>query len=243
MSIEERIKLNKLEYIDLLKNYFDNVLSSMLTGYYDFNDIKFLISLLKKYKVELEEETAYLEYLLTHTGSIREEELLRILKLIDDNNKDTYVYYDSIGDKYSEKAHNGRPLRFNEEECKSLLDNYKLTDEIKGITLTTGDIDRYYKDIIQYRFLRNGKVKVIDCGNDLTFYGVYPQLNDNKIFGVSIVVPPVYNLKTALINVHEFRYGIDVMDMFGREFPEEYDFEERAKKEEMDFIEHYVRNK
>lgn len=243
MTIEDRIKLNKLEYIDLLRNYLDNIIGSLFTGYYNFNDMVFLIKTLKQYKVELTEETEYLKYLLLYCNSIKETELLRILELIDDNNRLTYDYYDLIGDKYSERAHTGRPLSFNEEECVSLLKNYKLTDEIKGVALTKSDIDNYFKDNIIYKVINQRGVNRIDCGNDYSYYGAYPSLSDNRIFGVRLVVPPVHNLKTALINVHEYRHGIDILNLFGKEFPEDMDFEGRAKKEEKDFIEHYVRNK
>lgn len=243
MSIEERIKLNKLEYIDLLKSYFDNVLGSLFRGYYDFKEIAFLIDRLKHYKVELTEETEYLKYLLAYCDKIKEEELLRILELIDDNNRSTYEYYDLMGDKYSEKAYTGRPLRFNEEHCISLLKNHELTDEIKGVALTKSDIDSYFRDNLVYKVINQNGVNRIDCGNDYTFYGAYPTLSSNKIFGVKLVVPPVHNLKTALINIHEYKHGIDLMNMFGKEFPEDFDFEERARNEEQMFIEHYVRNK
>ena len=61
--------------------------------------------------------------------------------------------------------------------------------------------------------------------------------------GVNIVVPPVHDLKSALVSVHEYRHGIDVLDLLGKEMPEDEYFEERAKIEESNFIKDYVRNK
>ena len=74
MSIEERISLNKLEYIDLLRNYFENVFYALLNGKCNYNNILYLVSKLKEYKIELQDETEYLKYLLLHTNSIKEEE-------------------------------------------------------------------------------------------------------------------------------------------------------------------------
>ena len=241
MTIKDRIRLNKYEHLDLVKSYFNDVFRGLLTGYFDPEDTVYLISLLEKYKNELKEEAYYLRYLLKHIDIIREDELNRVLELIDDHNRTTYGYYESMGDKYLSKRYIERPVKFNENICVDFAKNFKLTDDIKGVALTMNDIDVYFDNNVIYRNLKSHS-EVVDNGIDPSNYGTYPQICDDKISGVKIIVPPVYNLKTALINVHQYKYGLDVMDDYNEDLRYGYYYEERANREEEKFLD-YVRNK
>ena len=111
-----------------------------------------------------------------------------------------------------------------------------------GYSLGYKDLVSYFKGSEAYYYAREHS-KIIDAGFDTWIYGVNTKDDHGILRRYSIIVPPIKDLKTALINVHEIKHAIDLFDLIGQPYPEENDFEERARAEEERFVREYVRNK
>lgn len=242
MEIKERIKLNKLEYHDLFKNYIGYIMEILKNGCYSSEDVSTLKELLKDFKQELNDENEQLKFLLNNIDKIDEEELERILQKIDELNEDAFNYYDTIGDSFAAKSYVVCPLVYPNRRIKKLRLNHQLLDEIKGLTLSYKDIEEYYSKYECMDYLRENS-KVFNEREDVGVFGVFTDINGDRLDRIKLVVPKICNLKTALINVHEYKHGIELFDYLGRNYPSNRDFEKSAKDEEERFIKKYIRNK
>ena len=241
MTIEERIRLDKIEYYNLVKSYIEDVITALINRYFKISEIKELIGYLADYKEELEHEIYYLNYILDNIDKINEEALEKVLALIDKVNEATYNYYDGLGDQYVSKTYTFSPIYHLNRRYPKFSHNEQLIDEIKGLTLTETDIDNYFNHCTPYLYLK-GRTKAM-YSDDKSFYGVFTEMSNGKITGINVFVPKVVDLGTALVNVHEFKHGIDLYKYIGQVEPPFEDFELMAKKEEYKFRKEYVRNK
>ena len=241
MTIKDRIRLNNIEYFDLLKSYISDVLSALFNHYYNKDEISEIIEKLHDYKKELLFEDELLTLLYNNIETLDIDELDRVLELIDKQNEATYKYYQSIGESYEVKSCAFGPLIYPDRSIKRIDKNYDLIEEVKGLLLTQDDIASYYDNTEAYNYSIS-RTKVFDS-TDPVWFGVFTDLDNDKLTGYRIIVPPIKNLKTALINVHEIKHGIDIYPYINKSIPEDIDFEERAQEEEKIFRKEYVRNK
>lgn len=242
MTINERISLNKEEYYDLLRSYLEYAFEALRYGYLNITELRTLFGHLKEYSRELDAESYYLKILDGYKHRITEEDLDRLLNNIDVSNEDTYNFYEAYGEYYSDKAF--PQYRSYEPRRKSprIQDNTRITDEIKGLTLGTSDLFKYFKGSDAYYYAQEN-AKIVDGGDNLWLYGVNIDEEHGILRRYRMIVPPIKDLRTALINVHEYRHALDLFDLIGKEYPVENDFEERARAEEEKFVREYVRNK
>ena len=76
------------------------------------------------------------------------------------------------------------------------------------------------------------------------FYSVLMRFDDNnRLSDIRIYVPIIVDLKTALINIHEFKHAHDLYLKLGEEINNEEDLEITARNQEKDFIDNYVKVK
>lgn len=117
-----------------------------------------------------------------------------------------------------------------------------MISKIKGLTLTIDDIKTFYNDE-QVEILIT-KLKIIDENEKkaMPFFGAFPIEKDGKLIDIKICVPKIKNLKTALINVHELKHGLDLLPQLGKTF-EKMNYEQRARKKEKQFIKEYLSKK
>lgn len=242
MTIKERIKLNNLEYFDLLKSYVSDVLSALFNHYYNKEEINEMIERLQDYKKELLFENDLLTYLNNNIENINLDELDRVLSLIDKQNEETYKYYQSIGESYEVKSCAFGPLIYPDRTVRRIDKNYDLIDEVKGLTISLDDIANYYDNSEAYKYTVS-RMKEFDS-DDHTWFGLFGEFDkDEVLLCYRIIVPPIKNLETALINIHELKHGIDLYPYLNKQIPETIDFEEQAREEEKKFRKEYVRNK
>ena len=241
MSIEERIRLDKIEYYNLLKSYLEDVFEAFCNRYCRLSEVKELFGYLAEYKEELEQEIYYLNYILDNIDRIDEQALERVLAFIDKVNESTYNYYDGLGEKYVNKSYTFAPIYHLDRKYPKFAHNELLIDEIKGLTLTSIDIDNYFNHATPYLYLKERTKHMYT--DDKSFYGVFTEMRDNRITAINVFVPQVVDLGTALVNVHEYKHGMDLYKYIGKEQPSLENFEMTAKREEYIFRKEYVRNK
>ena len=241
MDIKDRIRLDKIEYYNMALNYFEFILEALMHCYIDTKEIKELVNHLKEYKEEISGEMFYLQYILKNIDTIDEDALDRVLVMIDDLNRRTYEYYEELGGRYADKVYPFVPIYHLDRRDPLMNVNYQLMEEVKGLTLTERDIANYFNHCTPYLYMKDHTKKFNT--EDTVPFGIYTDTINGKISAIKAVVPPIRDLKSALINVHEYKHGIDLYPYIGSVYPTDIDFETPAKHEEEVFRKEYVRNK
>ena len=241
MGIKERIKLDKIEYYDMLKSYLEYIFEGLKNGYFKYDQIQELFERLKSYKKELYEEIRYLELLLT-SRDIDEEGLEQVLTQIDKSNEATFNYYEGYGDYYAAQSYTFSSMWTPDRKIPSIFKNKELTDEIVGLILTRDDINKYFvneREALDY--IRKHLV-VLKSKQEDNIYGIYPEVEMSILQDYRLCVPMIRDLSTALINVHGYKRAIDLYPYLNKRIPS-INFEEAAKEAEKSFVKDYVRNK
>lgn len=208
------------------EKYLENLVNYYLFSYQGLKNIIIIKNSLKEYK----EIVKKLDLL---TG------YLYIVKQGNDNLKEQRLIYDELL-TFINKFHNYyRQITitaaiYTKENYFKLLDEYeKIKIRIIGLALTIQDIDEYFLEETFYPYVKK-KLKVFPT-DDTTYFGLFELENDFKL-----VVPPINSLKSALINVHEIRHGIDYLE--GIDYQDEInDLEICAKNEEKLFVDNYIK--
>ena len=123
---------------------------------------------------------------------------------------------------------------FPTKSISSLVADSSIEKEVIGLTLSKEDLLSYYhkEDAIYYLF---NHTKTLDSNlDDTSLYGCYPITDKNTLKEIRVCVPPITNLKSMLINIHEYRHGIDLYPFLGKNYPSYY-YESSAKQEEINF--------
>ena len=208
------------------EKYLENLVNYYFFSYQGLKNIIIIKNSLKEYK----EIVKKLDLL---TG------YLYIVKQGNDNLKEQRLIYDELL-TFINKFHNYyRQITitaaiYTKENYFKLLDEYeKIKIRIIGLELTMQDIDEYFLEETFYPYVKK-KLKVFPT-DDTAYFGLFELENDFKL-----VVPPINSLKSALINVHEIRHGIDYLE--GIDYQDEInDLEICAKNEEKLFVDNYIK--
>ena len=213
-ELKENKRLNRLEVLSLAKSY--------LPIYSTTNDKEYrkeLLTNLKKYLSVVRKENTYLTYLINNFDKIRDfEGLDTIVNNIDIINEDNYKYFDALEAKH----------------INNVLSDDSLEKEIIGLTLSKEDLVNYYhKNDAIYYLLEHSKVLDTNL-EDTSFYGCFPIIKEDKLEEIKVCVPPINNLKSMLINIHEYKHGIDLYPYLGKSYIEQ-DYEVLARNEEINF--------
>lgn len=228
-------QLNRLEFLSLAKDYLFAYIVSMIHDE-DSENRRRLVSKLKKYFDITREENSILKYIINSLDKIKDEDTLdELLNKIDFQNERTFLYFESLISDYLDDIRLGRRCVFSNKDVSSLLTSDSIKNEVVGLTLSDEDLLYYYRNNEAIYYLLE-HTKVIDApSDDYDFYGCFPKEEDGILKSLLICVPSIVNLKTMLINIHEFKHGIDLYPYIGSSYPE-MDYEKSAKEEETNFI-------
>lgn len=238
-ELQQIINLNNLELLIMIKEYFFVYAKSLLQD--DFkNNRRFLLQKLKEYKCIIREENQYMKYIKSNLSYLKNiDSLNNILDKLDILNEKTYCYYDSILNEYEES--NGNTILL--KGFKTLLQTSEYESEVKGLFLTDKDLKEYYQNDDAYYYLKErAKIIDVDLEQGLDFYGCYPKVVGNILQEINLCVPKITDLKSMLINIHEYRHGIDLYPYLRKKMPDK-DYEVIAKAEEDRFVKKYLLKK
>lgn len=239
-EIKKIIFLNRGEALFLTKEYLGVYLMSLLRDSNGSENRRILIDKLKEYYATIKEENNYMRYLLDNIEAISNEDSLnKILDYLDIINEQTYCFYDGILKEYEDNIFYGTLDRkiVPFKSVKTLTETEIYLDEILGLTLTEKDLNEYFADVEEFKFLKTvTNVLDVPCDEGMDFYGCYPQVDDDDeiLRGLKVCVPKITDLKSMCVNVHEFRHALDVYRHIGEVLPV-FDYEESAKNEEERF--------
>lgn len=223
------IKRQNLETLSLFLKYcVENMASSI-------SSIDRSMQVLEEVNQVISEEKNLLNFIKRNLKLIDSSELDKMLDMLDDLNEKTVMYYYELLDR-----------------CKSDSD---IANKYQNLTTLT-ETDEYRKQVLSLaldienvkEYLGIGKSaweyinKRVISTEDEEFYGVNIKMNNDVVEDFKVFVPPIKNLETARINVHEFKHAYDVCKMLGIPFLES-DYEGIAKKSEEEFEKVYINNK
>lgn len=239
-DLKEKMRLNRLEILMMLREYIFTYLISLKNDFMGKDNRKILLKKLNEYFNIVKEENTYLRFLLIHLDKISDEDTLnKVLDDLDHLNEETYKYFDKILKEYEDNMAWGILDRkiVPAKTFKTILERNDYLEEVLGLTLSLEDVGKYFENTDIFNFLQT-KTKIFGEISDegLDLYGCFPQIDKDTgiVNDLKICVPKITNLKSAFINIHEFKHGIDLFPYLGKKLPDE-DLEEKAKKEEEKF--------
>lgn len=248
MEENELIKMkieNIEEFLIMLKDYLEIYFKLLLQKFSSQMLRKELLKYLQEYRSIIKEENRYIRFIIQNNKDIQNiEALYKILDALDLLNERTYKYYQSILVQCEEMIEQKKEKTiYNKREFTTLTETSKYREELLGLLLTTNDLDRYYQDEVSYQYLKH-HTKVLNVNEEegIPYFGCFLEEENNKLKELNLCVPKITNLKTMLINIHEFKHGIALYPYLGKKIPI-YNYEKEAKEEEQQFISQYLLKK
>lgn len=233
------------EFLSMSSDYINTYFRLMMAGNHDVSlKNEFFKSLFEYYKI-MRKENMYLSFIMKNYKKVRSlETLYRILDDLDELNEKTYYFYQSVLEEYEnlEEDYVSSNIR-NKPSFDTLLETTRYEEELLGLLLTERDLDNYYKKENAYPYLKERtKVCNVSAEEGIGYFGLFTENDGEIITGIKLCVPQIVNLKTMLINVHEFKHGISLYPYIGYAIPN-FDFETEAKMEEKRFVTKYLLKK
>lgn len=244
-SLKKDIFLTKIQNIEelcLVNWYAINALVGSILSYsYKHPIAKESLKIMWEYRHIIMEENYYLNILKQNFRSINKEQWDIFLNMLDEVNEETLKYYynciDSIEDanitKQEYRSH--RPIK----SFKTIVETDIYREYLCGLLLTEKEVDSYLNYPEAFTTYIKSRILYV---KGIEWYGVYPQIQNNKVVNIKVLVPNVVDIKTAMIYVHEMTHAYDMYTLLESEYVEK-NYEEKAKESEKVFKESYFKQK
>lgn len=189
-------------------------------------------------------ENAIYMFLLSKSEFIDYNEYIELIDKLDILNEKTIRYIYSLLDDIEDACETNQEIRAQhiKKDFKYITETDEYINEAIGLVLNEKDIKNFFNypnDFWQYI---KTKVRIVDSNDDnknILYETVMHFDKNNKLDDMRIYVPKIINLKTALINVHEFKHAYDLYIMLGTSVDKENNlFEQDAAQEEEKFKSH-----
>lgn len=233
------------EFLSMGRDYVNTYFRLLFT---EDSDPKLRSSLLKSiydYYLITKEENKYLHFIQRNSKQIQNlETLSSILEDLDELNERTYYFYQSLLETYELPMQDKTFFKsLYEKDFKTLIETRKYEAELLGLFLTEKDLDAYYQKEDAYYYLKERtKIWNSSAEEGKGYFGLFTEEDGNTIKEIKLCVPKITDLKTMLINIHEFKHGISLYPFIGTSMPN-IDFETEAKLEEEHFVSKYLLKK
>lgn len=115
------------------------------------------------------------------------------------------------------------------------MNNKLLNTEIKEFLKFPDEFWNYIKNRIIY----------IDSSisDSEFFYNTLMKFDrENKLIDIKVIVPYAIDLKTTLVNIHEFKHAYDLYLNLGKTIDNEEKYEDSAVEMEKEFVKKYKKN-
>ncbi len=185
--------------------------------------------LLEEYSLVLQEEDNLLQFLEEHYERMDALEVTLFLNDFFSLEEKTFAYYKSCFQNQNGTRH--FQLLTEQDDFRIRLQSLLLT--ILDVISYLNYPNEFWKYIQPRISLRDSHIE-----EHQFFYLVNIKCDqENRVIDMHVGVPVVVNLKTALINIHEFRHAYDLYQLLGTPLlKEEEEYEKDAKEEEKKFI-------
>lgn len=186
------------------------------------------------------QEKRILDFLCKKYKKIELSEVCLLLDELDALNELTYSYYNEILSAIKDASELNQPHRLVKPKKDFLTlsesDNYQL--KAYCLMIDFEDIKKFFNYPEEFWEYVIPKVRIIDQNCDKC---IEPQVimkfdENNNLTDIRVMIPKIVDLKTALINVHEFQHAYDLYLLLGKkvEHDDEY-YENKAKEKENEF--------
>lgn len=238
-----RIKIENIEeFLSMFKDYMEIYFKLLITRFDNSKMRKELLKFLKEYQQIIKEENMYMKFIMKNNQKMKDFETLNeIIDELDLLNEKTYHFYQQILTQYEEQLERikTRPIN-SRKNFKTLIETTQYKEQVLGLLLTIKDLDQYYQQEEAYQYLKqHTKVLNINLEDGIPYFGCFLTEENEKLRQLNLCVPQIVNLKSMLINIHEFKHGITLYPYLGKKVPK-YDYEQDAKEEEKKFVLEYL---
>lgn len=247
-EIIETKKLNREEVYLMMKYGVNAYMNSLFVFGPNSDCTKESLNLLTKFINIIKKESNIHKNMLKNYLLINLSESLEIMDSLDELNTKTVEYfYDAIDDildacltKEEIRAKHRR------KNFDMLIETNEYDMQVAGLSLNFSDIKEYLNYPQDFWNYVMPKVTQIDSHYEEAgfFYNVLMKFDDeNNLKDIRVFVPHIINLRTALVNVHEFKHAYDLYNLLGKKLEDDMVYEDRAISEEDKFTKQYVMNK
>ena len=201
------------------------------------------------FKEILIEENNIHNFILKNSDLIELGELYDLLDKIDDVNSDTikYIYsaFDDILDACETKCED-RASHYK-RNFSTLIETDEYRKEAVGLTINIDNIKEFLSYPQEFWDFVTPKIRRVDPRikeNEILYVTLLKVDDEGILRDIRVMVPEIIDLRTACINVHEFKHAFDLYLKIGTKIDEsEPHCEEDASNLEKSFQNNYVLTK
>ncbi len=253
-------KMLKDEIKDIMEINIDSkkvVMSSVIDAYiyslivFGFKNpiTKDVLNIWNEFKKNLTEEYKFCNFFYKNSSVVDLYECLVLLDSITDvNDKLTSYVLDCLDDIIiaCQMKSEFRAQHYK-RDFKTILETDEYRNLAIGLTISFEDIKKflnYPKEFWNYISTRIRKVDPLDEKNEILYSTLMKFDDNNKLTDILVLVPYIINLKTSLVNIHEFKHAYDLYNLLGCEVSNDVSvYEMDASNKEKEFTKEYITNK
>lgn len=212
-ELKQTIRLNKLELLDMFKEY---LLMILFMANKNPQQIDKINQVIKSYYGKIKQENYYLQTIINNYNLIRDEDGLDdILNKLDMLNEMKYCECMELLDYLPDDR--GLDFFNKKSELEQELDLL-----IKGLFLSEQEIEEFFYQLEDYQKIKDR----IILNNSIN--AVVPEIKDETLIDFVVFVPEVVNYQTALKNVELITKGMMISKYLGKKVPD-IDHEDNVK--------------
>jgi len=206
---KEKLQEIKTENIEALFTILNYAISNTLQVYTSYEKNKKVVSEFYKF---VKEQTIVLDYLKRNLDNIDSQQFYQVIDILGAANGKAKLYcYGYLGNKENESEfiRLKQLIDINEYQKRifcAMLSFEHIKEYLNCLSVT----DTFWEYIVEHTVLTEDDV----------YYGVRVKMNENIVNGVTLYVPPVKNLETALINIREIKRAYDMYKLIGFPYKE-----------------------
>ena len=238
--------LNRDEFLLILKYCLETYMKSLIIFGKNSSVTRDVFNVWKEYLNINFKRKKIIKFLLQNSKVIDNEEANEVLMSIEDLNEKTVLYYYRVLDDILDACDCNdayRAKRIN-KDFDTLIETDNYSAQAIGLIMNLEDIKKFLSYPDTFWQYVDKKIVYVDShkeGND-KFYSTLMRFDDNNnLIDIKVIVPYIINLKTALVNVHEFKHAYDLYNLLGNPIDEKNPiYEQSARDIERVFVKEYV---
>lgn len=237
------------EYYAVLRNEIYTYLKALISFGPNHRITKEVKDIWREFKNNYIIKLNYQQLLLKNYELIHYCEALDFLDLLQDYDEESVKYYLDSFEDIVDACDTKVEFRANHREKKfKPLESEKLIQlSYRGLTLSREEIIKFLSYPQEFWDYLKPRVREVDpwVEDNKYFWNTFLKFDENKILSdIHVCVPGIVNIKTACVNVHEFKHAYDMYKLLGQEVDEEKPkYENDARKMEEIFCDEYVLKK
>lgn len=201
----------------------------------------------KDFLAILKEEKNLMHMIVRNADKIDKYMADEYLDMLDDLNDDTFRYYCSYLDSIENACDMKTAWRAKKglKEYDTLIETNNYRQQLVEMMITKEDIMEFMSLPNHFwNFIKTRTIHGDDYDeNDQEFYGINVKCDHHcNLIDIKLIVPKIINLKTALINVHEYQRAYELYKLLGHKFHETMIDNSTSKEFQKQFKDNYMTN-